>query len=146
MRATSLLQLGFILKGVDGFISPTTPRRYSVQSLASEVPHSSSSRSRKVKLNSQPPNGMPEYYERPDPAILIASKPGPEQQDAVFAISAALVIGAIVMVQLLSGLETILPNGWFGAWRDYTWPVGLGAIFTAAGVSHFTMTNAFCNM
>ncbi|KAL7531519.1 hypothetical protein ACHAWF_003803, partial [Thalassiosira exigua] len=68
------------------------------------------------------------------------------QQDAAFAISGGIVVGTILAVQLLSGLEDLLPDGWFAAWRDYTWPVGLGFIFVAAGISHFTVKEAFCNI
>lgn len=141
------LYFGFAVQNISGFASPSSQ---------TSCPHrcrSSSSPSLKANgvcritkaLHSEPPR-TPTELERPDPSILISSKPGSEQQDSVFAISAVIVGGTIIFVNLLSGLENILPNGWFAAWRDYTWPLGLGTIFTAAGISHFTVKNAFCNI
>ncbi|KAK1744720.1 hypothetical protein QTG54_004011 [Skeletonema marinoi] len=89
---------------------------------------------------------MPPPIARPDPSILISAKDGSTQQNAVFAITAAITLGTCVIVSLLNGVETILPAGWFAAWRDYTWPAGLGLIFMAAGVSHFTVSDAFCSI
>ena len=73
-------------------------------------------------------------------------RPGPEQQDAVFAIAGGIVLGTILCVQLLNGLESALPKDFSCFMRDYPLPILLGVIFVAAGSSHFTMTNAFCNI
>jgi hypothetical protein len=98
------------------------------------------------QFNNMPKPGMPPPITRPDPSVLISARDGATQQNAVFAITAGIVLGTCICVSLLSGVETILPAGWFAAWRDYTWPAGLGLIFAAAGVSHFTVSDAFSNI
>jgi uncharacterized membrane protein len=138
-------------KAVTGFVSPVHPS--TTGRCCNDLKLSNGIRHHRMKTNlhqyNEPPRSSQKEliaFERPDPSILIASKTGSEQQDAVFALTAMLVGGTIICIQLLSGLESILPNGWFAAWRDYTWPLGLGLIFTAAGVSHFTVKRAFCNI
>jgi len=80
---------------------------------------------------------------RPDPAILVAAKEPEQQRLAVISIAVGLLIGTNAVVNFLSFVEDVLPFGWFEVWRDYTWPIPLGLIFTAAGVSHFTLKDAF---
>ena len=68
---------------------------------------------------------------RPDPSILVSARPAKEQQQVFFAALAVVSVGTALVVQLLSGVEELLPYGWFAAWRDYTWPVPLGETFLA---------------
>lgn len=150
---TTCLYFGLAARDAAGFVGPSRPRRSPLRRappfrLPEGEAHIHVDRAVAAPLpplRSEPPR-TPAEFDRPDPSILISARPGTEQQDSVFAISGAVFAGTFLVVSLLSGFEDLLPNGWFAAWRDYTWPLGLGLIFTAAGVSHFTVARAFCNI
>ena len=83
---------------------------------------------------------------RPDPSILLSSKEPLIQKVGFVSICALIIIGTAGVVQILTGIENALPDGWFDNYRDYTWPVPLGLIFSAAGVSHFTLKSAYASI
>lgn len=85
-------------------------------------------------------------YDRPDPSILLAAKDESTQQLGFAAICTVLGLGTVGVTYALSVLEAILPQGWFATWRDWTWPIPLGLIFVAAGISHFTLKDSFVAM
>ena len=88
-------------------------------------------------------SGGPSVVERPSPDILLSARDDQTQQLGFAAICGGIAVGTAACVAGLNGLESVLPDGWFGAWRDYTWPLPLGGIFAAAGVAHFTLADAF---
>ena len=81
--------------------------------------------------------------ERPSPAILVSAKDDATQQLVFGGICAGILGGTALCVSGLGVVEAVLPEGWFGAWRDYTWPLPLGLIFAAAGAAHFAVADAF---
>ena len=91
-----------------------------------------------------PPAATQVEIKRPDPSILLAAQDDKTQRVGVAAITISLMVGTYLIVALLTGIEQhVLPTGWFAVWRDWTWPLPLGLIYTAAGVSHFTMKESF---
>ena len=61
------------------------------------------------------------------------------------AIFAALGAGTASLLAGLSSLEAFLPSGWYATWQS-SWAPFLGLAFAAAGISHFTILQDFCNI
>eukprot|EP00549_Striatella_unipunctata_P005848 CAMPEP_0118706382 /NCGR_PEP_ID=MMETSP0800-20121206/20523_1 /TAXON_ID=210618 ORGANISM="Striatella unipunctata, Strain CCMP2910" /NCGR_SAMPLE_ID=MMETSP0800 /ASSEMBLY_ACC=CAM_ASM_000638 /LENGTH=275 /DNA_ID=CAMNT_0006608903 /DNA_START=8 /DNA_END=835 /DNA_ORIENTATION=+ len=80
---------------------------------------------------------------RPDPNILISAKTDGEQKLAVLGVFGGIGVGTLVLFQLLGGLESILPEGWFEFIRLYLWSLPMGIIFTAIGATHFVTPKAY---
>lgn len=96
-----------------------------------------------AQANEGDKQNTPVAVQRPDPSILLSARDDNTQRLGFFVIFASVLLGTAGFVQVLNGLELILPSGWFAAWRDFTWPIPLGLIYSAAGVAHFTMKDSF---
>ena len=90
-------------------------------------------------------SGGPPVVERPSPDILLSARDDQTQQLGFAAICGGIAVGTAACVAGLDALESILPDGWFGAWRDYTWPLPLGGWYlrgSAIGRRPFTWADA----
>lgn len=72
----------------------------------------------------------------------INTLPKPFQAKAFVGIFAALFLGTQFFSSFLGDLTK--QYEWFQSFR-YTWPI-LGAVFVAAGVTHFTVEDEYCNI
>jgi len=81
--------------------------------------------------------------ERPDPSVLLSARSDSVQRVGFAAICLGLVAGTALTIQGLTALENSLPSAWFAVWRDYTWPLPMGLIFTAAGITHFALSDTY---
>ena len=79
---------------------------------------------------------------RPDPAILISARPPDEQKLWIGGISAGLLVSTVLIVTLLSAVESALPAGWFGTLGNLG-SVPLGLVFAALGAAHFAKKETF---
>lgn len=69
--------------------------------------------------------------------------PKPVQAKIFVGIFAALFLGTDAVSSVLGGLTANYE--WLQEFR-YTWPLGLGLIYLAAGITHFTVENEYCNI
>jgi uncharacterized membrane protein len=78
----------------------------------------------------------PPHAEKPNPGVLVSSLPVPGQQVAVVAVAVLLCLGTSQVVHGLDFLEDV-GGAAFALWAR-SWPVALGVVYAAAGLSHFT--------
>lgn len=102
--------------------------------------------SRLFPLHAYEDDEIDNFVERPDPSVLLAAQSDFNQLVGLTFIGLSLLGGTQIFLKILDFTEKALPKGWFAAWRDHAWPVPMGLIFLAAGVSHFTMRETFIAM
>jgi uncharacterized membrane protein len=88
------------------------------------------------------PGVGPEGCQLPSPS-RINTVPKPLQAKAVVGIFAALFLGTQAFSSVLT--DWTAHYEWAQTFR-YSWPVVLGAVFVAAGVTHFTVEDEYCNI
>jgi uncharacterized membrane protein len=94
------------------------------------------------KTLSTPPAIVP----RPDPSVLLSAQEDSMQRVGFVSIVATILAGTVIGINIMTAIEYVLPDGWYAAWRDWTWSLPLGIIYTAAGVSHFALKDAFVSI
>ena len=87
-------------------------------------------------------NGGGMHFERPDPEILLSAKDDTTQKLAIAAIVAGITAGTAVSVNILNGLETILPTSIYEPFYTVL-PIVIGTAIGAAGIAHFAIEDSF---
>lgn len=146
LRTCVVLLLGIII-GSSAF--STTKKHRSIVSIRSISPYHNCFFGRRLRTRNHlfaAAEDNQVIEQRPDTSILLAAQSDANQKLGIAAIVGSLGAGFFATVQLLTVVEDVLPTGWYEAWRDYTWPVPMGLIFFAAGISHFALKDTYTPM